>query len=341
VEEEVACAADHGEKGAPMTRWTIGGCVIWLLIVLDLVAAPLDLTPVRADDTPPAPREAAEAVTIDMARGWVRRDWQRCADATRITFAGGAIAFESRSSGAFVWQVPTLNGPVEIDPTLDWVRACDRAPVSYFRSLAARRGTAALVDVSEYPLLSWRWRVEGGIDDSGIARADGRIRSGHDDFAAKVGVLMQARESDEPHEIAYVWGRSLPVGTVLHQDTTIIPFVKTWRTARLVVEAGEGRGGWVEETRDLRADFARLVPGEQAGRVLRVFVMTDSDDTGGRVNAAYAGIQFVRSPRPRPQLVDTDREPAKGRGGSRSGPSCSTCGRMPSTPPMPGGGGSR
>ena len=51
---------------------------------------------------------------------------------------------------------------------------------------------------------------------------------------------------------------------------------------------------WVEEDHDLRADFARLVPGKQAGRVLRIHLMTDSDDTGGHVTAAYADIRFVR-----------------------------------------------
>jgi Protein of unknown function (DUF3047) len=265
------------------------------------LAAALLVVPVRAADAPPPPPAAREGFAIDMAAGWLRRDWEGCADPTRITFADGAIAFDSRSSSALVWQVPTRNGPFEIDPGLDWVRACKRPPLSFFRRLAERQGTSMLADVSDVPYLVWRWRVDGAIDDSAIAGPDGRIRHEHDDFAAKLGVLVQAQGADDAHEIAYVWAHSLPVGTVLHQEMTVVPLVLKVRSARLVVEAGEGRGTWVEEARDLRADFARLVPGKQAGRVLRIHLMTDSDDTGGRVAAAYADIRFLRS---RPSLAD-------------------------------------
>ena len=278
----------------------IGGVVV---IVLALAAA-LVVGRVRADDAEHPSPAAREEVAIDMAAGWLRRDWQGCADPTRITFAEGTIAIDSRSSSALVWQVPTTDGPLEIDRTLDWVRKCDRPPLSFFRRLAARRGTAMLADLSEFPHLVWRWRVDGAIDDSAMARPDGRIRSGHDDFAAKLGVLVQAQGGNDAHEIAYVWARSLPLGTVLYQETTVIPLVYKARCARLVVETGEGRGAWVEEKHDLRADFARLVPGKQAGRVLRLHLMTDSDDTGGRVAAAYADIRFIRPAGKRPSEVE-------------------------------------
>ena len=282
---------------------------IWLLVVLGLVAAwgspgfrldaVLALPTVQADSPPPASLPSSpDEVRIDMVGGWVRRDWQRCEDPTRITFADGAITFESRRSAALLWQVPTLAGPVEIDRELDWVRRCDRAPLSFVRGKLAAGGAAApLVDVSEYPYLSWRWRVDGAIDDSAAARPDGKIRREGNDFAAKLGVVVKARGQDEAHEVAYVWARSLWMGTFLHQDFTIIPLIWKERAARFVVESGQGRGTWVEETRDLRADFARFVPGREAGSVLRVYVMTDSDDTGGQVVGAYAGIRFWR-PRP-------------------------------------------
>jgi hypothetical protein len=171
-----------------------------------------------------------------------------------------------------------------------------------------------LADVSEFPRLVWRWRVEGAIDDSAMARPDGRIRRGHDDFAAKPGVTVQAQGGNDACEIAYVWAHSLPLGTVLYQETTVIPLIMKARCARVVVETGEGRGTWVEEVRNLRADFARLVPGKQAGRVLRIHLMTDTDDTGGGVAAAYADIRFVGALRSRPSLADAGgASPAPGR----------------------------
>ena len=275
----------RGRETEPFVRRAVVGLAL---------AAAFLVVSIGSADAPGAAPAVRREVAIDMASGWLRRDWQKCGDPTRITFGEGAIAFESRASSALVWQVPTPDGPFVIDPTLEWVRECDRPPVSFFRGLAAERGTEMLADLSEVPHLVWRWRVDGAIDDSEIARADGRIRRGHDDFAAKLGVLVQAQGSREAHEIAYVWARSLPLGTVLYQETTVVPLVLKVRAARLVVETGEGRGAWVEEKHDLRADFARLVPGKQAGRVLRLHLMTDSDDTGGHVTTAYAGIRFVR-----------------------------------------------
>src|SRR4029453_2983858 len=122
---------------------------------------------------------------------------------------------------------------------------------------------------------------EGAVDDSDIARPDGRIRSGHDDFAAKLGVLVQSQGGDDVHEIAYVWARSLPLGTVLYQETVVIPLVFKARSARLVVATGEGRGAWVEEDHDLRADFARVVPGKQAGPGPPRHLITNSHTTPG------------------------------------------------------------
>src|SRR4029453_16234584 len=161
------------------------------------LAAAFLVVPIGADNALSASPAVRREVAIDMASGWLRRDWKGCSDPTRISFGGGAIAFESRSSSALVWQVPTPNGPFIIDPTLDWVRECDRPPISFFRRLAADRGTEMLPDLSEVPHLVWRWRVEGAIDDWEIARPDGRIRSGHDDFAAKLGVLVQAGGGDD------------------------------------------------------------------------------------------------------------------------------------------------
>jgi hypothetical protein len=275
------------------------------VVVVGLSA--LDVATVHGDARP-LPRREEREVPVDMATGWLRRDWQGCSDPTRITVDGGAIAFESRSSSAMMWQVPTLEGPLAIDPSLGWVRSCDRAPLSWFKRLAAHRGTDGLIDLSEYPYLRWRWRVDGGVDDSRLAHPDGRIRHGYDDFAAKLGVVVQVRDSDEVHEVAYVWARSTKVGTLLRQETTIIPFVRKMRAARVVVETGRGYRRWVDELHDVRADFARLLPGKQAGRALRIYLMTDSDDTRGTVSTAYSDIRFLRSPGPSEQRID-EREP--------------------------------
>ena len=232
------------------------------------LASALLVVPIGAGDAPGASQAVRREVAIDMASGWLRRDWQGCSDPTRVTFREGAIAFESRSSSALVWQVPTPNGPFVIDPTLDWVRQCDRPPISFFKRLVADRGTAMLPDLSEVPHLVWRWRVEGAIDDSEIARPDGRIRSGHDDFAAKLGVLVQAQGGKDVHEIAYVWARSLPLGTALYQETTVIPLVFKARAGPPRGRDGRGPGsvgrGGARPPCRLRAALSRQAGGPRA-----------------------------------------------------------------------------
>jgi len=61
-----------------------------------LATAPLGV-PVQAADAPRPSPAAQQTVAIDMAGGWLRRDWNRCTDPARITFAEGAIAFEQRA----------------------------------------------------------------------------------------------------------------------------------------------------------------------------------------------------------------------------------------------------
>lgn len=236
-----------------------------------------------------------DVVELDMARGWHRRDWRKCQDPTRVAFLDGVIAFDSPGASALVWQVPTIAGPAEIDPSLRWVGDCDRAPASFARGMLARADDGRLIALADFPYLSWRWKVDQLVDDSATAGRNGKVRREGNDFAAKLGLLVAESGRDELREMAYVWTRSLPVETVLYQETVILPLVWKLRAHRIVVETGEARlGQWVGEVRDLRADFERLFPGRRPGRVLRAYLMTDSDDTRGRAAASYAGIAFLR-----------------------------------------------
>jgi hypothetical protein len=255
------------------------------LLLLTLVVAG-SLTPALALD-----REPANRVSLDMARGWQRRDWQRCQDPTRVTFADGVIAFDSPGASALLWQVPTLEGPARIDATTRWARECDRPPFAVLRGMA-ERGDVPLIALGERPVLSWRWKVDRLAADSATLGPGGKVRREGNDFAAQVGVLIAEEGSDDVHEIGYVWTRTLPRETLLYQEATFL--LRKVRSYRIVVETGEERRRrWVDEERDLAADFARIFPGRRPGRVLRVYLMTDSDDTAGRTAASYAGLAFL------------------------------------------------
>jgi hypothetical protein len=256
-------------------------------LVLTTLVAVASLAPVFAKDRAPLDR-----VPLDMARGWQRRDWQRCQDPTRVSFGDGVIAFDSPRGSALVWQIPTDAGPAEYDRTLDWIHECDRPPLSFVRGVTEREAER-LISLAEHPVLSWRWKVDRLADDSATLGPDGKIRREGDDFAAKLGVLIAEEGGSGAHEIAYVWTRSLPRETVLYQEARIALVYKV-RSYRIVAESGEALlGQWTSEQRDVAADFERIFPGRRAGRVLRVHLMTDSDDTEGRTAAAYAEIAFL------------------------------------------------
>jgi len=140
--------------------------------------------------------------------------------------------------------------------------------------------------------LSWRWRV-----DKLVEGADLHTKAG-DDVALKVCVLFDeplqnipfierqglriARsQTDEPLPAAtlcYVWDVALPRGTLL-------PNAFTKRLRYMVLQSGaEHQRQWVEERRDIGADFLQLFGAEISvpPPVIGVAVGADADNTHSR-----------------------------------------------------------
>jgi Protein of unknown function (DUF3047) len=148
--------------------------------------------------------------------------------------------------------------------------------------------------------LAWRWRV-----DQPLAQADLRERSG-DDTAVKVCALYDepmdkipvldrvwlktartARGGELPSAtICYVWDPRLAVGTTL-------PNAFTSRVRYIVLRSGDSPlSTWVQEKRDLDADFLRLF-GEEVDRVPRLVAIAiggDADNTRSRSLAFVADL---------------------------------------------------
>lgn len=140
--------------------------------------------------------------------------------------------------------------------------------------------------------LSWRWRVDRLVNG-----ADLRVKSG-DDVSLKVcvafdeplqnvpfverQVLRIARtQSTEPlpaATVCYVWDTELPPGTMLDNA-----FTKRLRYVVLQSGAG-GLRQWVEERRDVGADFLKLFGTEVAAvpPIIGVAIGADADNTRSR-----------------------------------------------------------
>jgi hypothetical protein len=251
---------------------------------------------------------APATVAVDMNAGWIRRDWQKCQDPTKIAFENGEISFRSDRAKAQIWQVPLRSGPAAVDHELAWIRECDRPPISQARSNAKTisRDPDA-INLAEYRWVSWRWRVNSTIDDTGLLDKNGRIK-GANDFAAKLGFIFSDAEDGGGHEIAYVWTRHLPEESLFYQETVVIPIIFKIKLYRIVSESGHANlGRWIHEVRDLQADYERIERKGRAGALLRVYLMTDSDNTQGQVESAFAGITFHKQPPVLPTAIETAR----------------------------------
>ena len=152
---------------------------------------------------------------------------------------------------------------------------------------ATSRGTASglylrrRIDLEKTPILRWTWRVDGTLGD-----IDERTRAG-DDYSARVYVvrahpvlLWRTRA------VNYVWASTRAAGETW-------PNAYTDASHHVAVRSGDAHAGqWVDERRDVRADFQALF-GESVRYVDAVAIMTDTDDTGGAAVAYYGDITFT------------------------------------------------
>jgi hypothetical protein len=159
---------------------------------------------------------------------------------------------------------------------------------------------AVRVNIREYPLLRWRWKIDAPVDNADMTSKAG------DDYAARIYVIfdypaeklplgtrlkLRLAESFYQQKIPtaalnYVWDNRYPVGRIQ-------PNAYTDRARMIVVNSGAAKAGeWVTHTRDLVADF-RDAFGEDPPDVVAVALATDTDNTGGSATAWYGDIQFL------------------------------------------------
>ena len=138
-------------------------------------------------------------------------------------------------------------------------------------------------DPAEYRYLRWRWKIEDTV-----AQGDERTKAG-DDYAARVYVIFPGRFFWQTRALNYIWANRLPAeGFVVNAFTA--------NAMLLAVRSGpEQAGQWLEESRDLVADYRRVF-GNDPPRAGAVAIMTDTDNTGGRTRAWYGDISLSTQP---------------------------------------------
>ncbi len=172
-------------------------------------------------------------------------------------------------------------------------------------SRAAASGLYRTVDLAatDYPVLSWRWKVENVL-----AKGDERRKEG-DDYAARIYVAFRYDaeaatlwertwygayrliygEYPPKAAINYIWANRLPKGAAIDNAFTD-------RAKMIAVRSGpEEIGRWLSEERNVYEDYRRLF-GHEPPRIAGVAVMTDTDNTGESTVAYYDEIVLRPAP---------------------------------------------
>ncbi len=207
--------------------------------------------------------------------------------------APGIAPFSAaRAGGAFPAGWKVLRLPRVEPPQLALV---EDAGTTVLRSQAqAAAGTLGFaLHADAHATLRWRWKV-----DHALAGADMDAKSG-DDFAARVYVFFDVPRDELPiatraklalarllhgeelpsTAICYVWDNRHRVG-----HSAWSPY--TDRVRIVVLESGGARAGqWVEESRDLAADFRAAFPGTSLAPLSGIAAGNDTDQTGETVTA--------------------------------------------------------
>lgn len=152
---------------------------------------------------------------------------------------------------------------------------------------AQSRGTASglvrkiKVDLTQTPVLRWRWRVEDTLRNN-----NERDKRG-DDYPARIYVILKSGFlSLRKQSLNYVWSSHQRNGTTW-------PNAFTEHNQMIALRSGnELKGVWLSEQRNVREDFERLF-GHDAPEVYAVALMTDTDNTGQSAAAWYADIRFT------------------------------------------------
>ncbi len=158
------------------------------------------------------------------------------------------------------------------------------------------------VDLKEYPIVQWRWKVANVLQKGDVTRKEGddypaRIYITFEYDASKVSFFKKAQyetlrllygEYPPLGAINYIWESKAPKGTV-------VPNPYADQVKMIVVESGPDLiNQWVTEERNLYEDYKKAF-GEEPPMVSGIAIMTDTDNTRESATAYYGDIVFKKA----------------------------------------------
>ncbi len=212
--------------------------------------------------------------------------WTLVAGGSPVTAETGAIVIEdwSRHPAGTRGIPPGWQGQSWGSPKYDFTVLSEN-PVKVLRlrseSDSSTISKDAKLDVKQYPILEWRWKVVS-LPKGGDAR-----RKETDDEAAQLYVTFPRFPSAvRSRIIGYIWDSTAPAGAIFpSQKVNTVTFV--------VVRSGDADlGKWVTETRNVSEDYRRIYGEEPAESVGGVSISINSQNTRSRAESYFGEILF-------------------------------------------------
>lgn len=123
-------------------------------------------------------------------------------------------------------------------------------------------------------IFSWKWMIDK-IPEKGSERDIKTF-----DHTARVFVAFKTFLGP-PRTINYVWGNKEDSGTTFHHPNS-------GRSRMIVLQAGNEKANrWVQEKRDLKADWKLLFGEDEVPEIVGIGVITDSDGTKTQITGGY------------------------------------------------------
>ncbi|MDO8940572.1 MAG: DUF3047 domain-containing protein [Methylicorpusculum sp.] len=145
------------------------------------------------------------------------------------------------------------------------------------------------IDLQKTPVMNWRWHIENRLGKD----INEQVKSG-DDYAARVYVVVSGGPAFwQTKAINYVWSRTMPVGKVWPNA-----YAQSGLNGKLIMIAlrssTDQTGTWYSEKRNIYDDLKHEF-GEDIRYLDAVAIMSDSDDSQGKVTAYYGDIYFSKN----------------------------------------------
>ncbi|MDD1628073.1 MAG: DUF3047 domain-containing protein [Methylococcaceae bacterium] len=204
--------------------------------------------------------------------------------ASRAEGAGEKLMIGSFSSGSLDhWEAREFKGQTSY-------QLVDLAGTRVLKAESASSASGLFneqrIDLHKTPVMNWRWHIKNRLGND----LNEQEKSG-DDYAARVYVVVSGGAAFwQTKALNYVWSSTSPTGKVW-PNAYAYAGANGKMTMIALRSSTDQTGTWYTEKRNILADLKQQF-GEDIQYIDAVAIMSDTDDSLGKVTAYYGDIYF-------------------------------------------------